>query len=256
MLADPGFWLVQGLNSLQLSMLLFLLSVGLTVIFGLMNFVNLAHGSLYALGALIGYSLAQWSGSFWFAFVAAPLLVALIGAGFYVTLIDRLRAAGPMNQVLVTFGLIFVLIDVQRYVWGSDQLGLAGGTPFAGAVQIFGEAYPAYRLFIIAVGLGVFALLYLLLEHTRLGAEVRAGVEARFDMRMGRWHDRPIGPHPMGSYQIAFAPDLFAEIVPWLALNRRGLTVFIHPETGDHVTDHSDYAIWLGEQREVDLSVL
>ncbi len=177
MLADPGFWLVQGLNSLQLSMLLFLLSVGLTVIFGLMNFVNLAHGSLYALGALIGYSLAQWSGSFWFAFVAAPLLVALIGAGFYVTLIDRLRAAGPMNQVLVTFGLIFVLIDVQRYFWGSDQLGLAGGTPFAGAVQIFGEAYPAYRLFIIAVGLGVFALLYLLLEHTRLGAEVRAGVD-------------------------------------------------------------------------------
>ena len=92
-------------------------------------------------------------------------------------------------------------------------------------------------------------------------AEVRAEVEARFDtspgnVRMGRWHDSPIGPHPMGSYQIAFAPDLFAEIVPWLALNRRGLTVFIHPETGDDVTDHSDYAIWLGTQRPVDLSVL
>ncbi len=99
-----------------------------------------------------------------------------------------------------------------------------------------------------------------------LAAEVRAGVEARFgmrpgdmrpgDMRMGRWHDEPIGPHPMGSYQIAFAPALFGEIVPWLALNRRGLTVFIHPETGDDRTDHSEYAIWLGEQREVDLSVL
>jgi DOPA 4,5-dioxygenase len=91
-----------------------------------------------------------------------------------------------------------------------------------------------------------------------------AEFEARFDtspsstsnIRMGRWHDNPVGPHPMGSYQIAFAPALFAEIVPWLALNRRGLTVFIHPETGDDVTDHSDYAIWLGEQRQVDLSVL
>ena len=91
--------------------------------------------------------------------------------------------------------------------------------------------------------------------------EVRAGFEARFadslgEIRMGRWHDDPIGPHPMGSYQIAFPPTLFGEILPWLALNRRGLTVFIHPETGDDVTDHSDYAIWLGEQRQVDLSVL
>ena len=98
-------------------------------------------------------------------------------------------------------------------------------------------------------------------------AELRAGFEARIDtgphdasdpgvIRMGRWHNKPIGPHPMGSYQIAFAADRFAEIVPWLALNRRGLTVFIHPETGDDVTDHSDYAIWLGTQRDVELSVL
>jgi aromatic ring-cleaving dioxygenase len=92
---------------------------------------------------------------------------------------------------------------------------------------------------------------------TKPAAEsVRAGVEARFEARLGRWHDQPIGPHPMGSFQIAFAPEMFAEIVPWLALNRRGLTVFIHPETGDDVSDHSDHAIWLGAQREVDLSVL
>ena len=108
---------------------------------------------------------------------------------------------------------------------------------------------------------GYHAHVYYNAETKPLAAEVRAGVEARFDgrpgdMRMGRWHDDPIGPHPMGSYQIAFAPELFAEIVPWLALNRRGLTVFIHPETGDDVTDHGDYAIWLGAQREVDLSVL
>ncbi len=89
-----------------------------------------------------------------------------------------------------------------------------------------------------------------------LAEAVRAGVAARFEARLGRWHDQPVGPHPMGSFQIAFEPALFAEIVPWLALNRRGLTVFIHPETGDDVSDHSAYAIWLGAQREVDLSVL
>ena len=98
-------------------------------------------------------------------------------------------------------------------------------------------------------------------ESKPRAVEVREGFEARFDgslgeVRMGRWHDNPIGPHPMGSYQIAFPPALFGEILPWLALNRRGLTVFVHPETGDDVSDHSDRAIWLGEQRPVDLSVL
>jgi DOPA 4,5-dioxygenase len=87
-------------------------------------------------------------------------------------------------------------------------------------------------------------------------AALRAEVEGRFDVRMGRWHDDPIGPHPMGSYQIAFAPALFADIVPWLALNRRGLTIFLHPETGDDVPDHSDHAIWLGTQQDIDLSAL
>jgi len=79
--------------------------------------------------------------------------------------------------VLVTFGLIFVLLDATRYVWGNDQLGLTGSVPFTGSVEILGETYPAYRLFIIVVGAAVFLALYLLLEHTRLGAEVRAGVD-------------------------------------------------------------------------------
>ncbi len=177
MLTDPGFWLVQALNSLQLAMLLFLLSVGLTVIFGLMNFVNLAHGSLYALGALVGYSIAKATGSAWWAYLLAPPAVAAVGALLYVTLIARLRTAGPLPQVLVTFGLIFVLIDAQRYLWGTDALGVTEGVPFDGTVQILGELYPAYRLFIIAIGLLVYAALHLLLNKTRLGAEVRAGVD-------------------------------------------------------------------------------
>ncbi|MCP4328329.1 MAG: DOPA 4,5-dioxygenase family protein [Alphaproteobacteria bacterium] len=87
-------------------------------------------------------------------------------------------------------------------------------------------------------------------------AELRNAIEARFDVRMGRWHDRPIGPHPMWSYQVAFAADLFADIVPWLALNHGELTVFIHPETGDDIADHTRHALWLGRQREIDISAL
>lgn len=177
MIGDGGFWFIQLLNSLQMSMLLFLLSVGLSVIFGLLNFVNLAHGSLYALGAFLGYSIAEASGSVWAAFVLAPLAVAGIGLVLYVTLIDRLRGAGPMNQVLVTFGLIFIVLDATRYFWGADALGVTEGVPFSGRITVFGQVYPAYRLFIIVLGFLVYLLLHLLLEHTRIGAEVRAGVD-------------------------------------------------------------------------------
>jgi DOPA 4,5-dioxygenase len=87
-------------------------------------------------------------------------------------------------------------------------------------------------------------------------AIVRQGVEESFQVRMGRWHDRPVGPHPCWSYQIAFEPELFGRIVPWLALNRRGLIVFVHPETGDDITDHTDFAIWMGERMDLDLDAL
>ncbi|HYZ25836.1 MAG TPA: DOPA 4,5-dioxygenase family protein [Geminicoccaceae bacterium] len=87
-------------------------------------------------------------------------------------------------------------------------------------------------------------------------AEVREAIEQRFDVTMGRWHDAPIGPHPSGSYQIAFAPELFGDLVPWLALNRRGLTVFVHPDTGDALADHTAHVIWLGDSRTLKLDAL
>lgn len=87
-------------------------------------------------------------------------------------------------------------------------------------------------------------------------ASLRSLVEERFDMRMGSWHDNPVGPHPIGSYQIAFVPELFGKIVPYLSLNRDGLTIFVHPDTGNVVPDHTDHAIWLGEQRELNISAL
>lgn len=174
---DSGFLATQFLNALQYSMLLFLLSIGLTVIFGLLHFINLAHGALYMMGAYIGVSIATATGSYWAAFVLAPLGVTAIGALLYFTLIERLRHAGPMNQVLVTFGLIFVFLDLARMGWGDIALGLEIPAALAGTTHLIGISYPAYRLFIIAVGLVVMAVLWAVLARTQIGAMIRAGVE-------------------------------------------------------------------------------
>ena len=179
MFLEPTFLAIQFLNGLQLASLLFLLSVGLSVVYGLMNFINLAHGTLYMLGAYIGLTVARESGSFWLALVGAPLAIAALGALFHVLLLRRMQAASPMKQVLVTFGLIFIGLDVVRYIWGDFTHSIETPAIFSGSVQLLGEVYPSYRLFVIGLGLFVFVALYLGLERTRLGAVVRAGVDDR-----------------------------------------------------------------------------
>ncbi len=87
-------------------------------------------------------------------------------------------------------------------------------------------------------------------------AELRARIERRFEVRMGRWRDAPVGPHPVPSYQVAFEPELFGDIIPWLALSRGGLSILVHPQTGDDRADHSDFAMWLGAALTLDLDKL
>lgn len=176
MATDFGFWTLQALNALQLSMLLFLLSIGLTVIFGLMHFVNLAHGSLYALGAYFAATLSA-IGGYWTGFLLAPVAVAGVGVLLYVGLIKRMRRSGPMAQVLVTFGLIFALLDLTRLFWGDLALALEVPSTFSGRIEMLGIEYPSYRLFIIFVGLVVFAGLTFVLARTQIGAMIRAGVD-------------------------------------------------------------------------------
>ncbi|MCI4662486.1 MAG: branched-chain amino acid ABC transporter permease [Neomegalonema sp.] len=173
---DASFWVLQGLNALQLSMLLFLLSVGLTVIFGLMHFVNLAHGSLYAMGAYVAASAAGLMG-YWAGVLLAPLAVAAFGVLLYWGLIRRMRRSGPMAQVLVTFGLIFVMLDLTRIVWGD--LALAAPMPelLSGRLTILGLEYPIYRLVIIVLGGLIYGGLYWVLSRTQIGAMIRAGVD-------------------------------------------------------------------------------
>ena len=176
MQADLGFWVLQGLNAVQLSMLLFLLSVGLTVIFGLMHFVNLAHGSLYALGAYAAATAGAAIG-FWGGLLVAPLAVAALGVVLYLVFIRRMRRAGPMAQVLVTFGLIFVMLDLTRIIWGAQALSAPVPALLDGRLTILGVEYPAYRLFVIALGLAIWGVLALVLGRTQIGAMIRAGVD-------------------------------------------------------------------------------
>jgi DOPA 4,5-dioxygenase len=87
-------------------------------------------------------------------------------------------------------------------------------------------------------------------------AQIRDALAAQFDVRLGRWHDQPVGPHPISMYQVVFLPQLFGEIVPWLMLHHQGLSILVHPTTGDDVVDHTDHALWLGEKLDLNIDSL
>ncbi len=93
-------------------------------------------------------------------------------------------------------------------------------------------------------------------ESRGVAARVRRALGARFDVQLGRWHDKPVGPHPKSMYQVAFSPDQFDKVVPWLMLNHKGLDVLIHPSTSEHVEDHSDRALWLGKKLRLNIGFL
>jgi branched-chain amino acid transport system permease protein len=179
MLLDPSFFAEQVLNSLQLAMLLFLLAIGLSVIFGLMDYLNLAHGTIYMFAAYAAFSIAQLGGSFWLCLLLAPLVSTAIGLALYFGLLRRVDAQGHLVQVLLTVGVIYVGADLVRIAYGDAPHNVPQPASLTGTVSLFGIEYPAYRLFIIVLGLVVQAALYVGLERTRLGAIVRAGVDDR-----------------------------------------------------------------------------
>ena len=169
--------LIQFLNALQFSMTLFLLAVGLTIIFGLMKIVNLAHGSLYMIGAYLGLSITNYTDSFWLALLIAPILTALIGAILYSLLFKHIQNADPMKQVLLTFGLIYIALDSVRLLWGTMSHSISAPNILSNSILLINEPYPSYRLFVIAIGLIVLFILYIILEKTKIGAKVRASVD-------------------------------------------------------------------------------
>jgi branched-chain amino acid transport system permease protein len=179
MLLDPQFLAEQILNSLQFSMLLFLLAIGLSVVFGLMDYLNLSHGTIYMFAAYVAFSITQLGGSFWAALLLAPLVAAAVGVLLYFALLKRAERGGHLTQVLLTVGVIYMGTDLLRIAYGDLPKGVSQPSLLSGAVDLFGIRYPSYRLFIIALGLLVMIVLHLALERTRLGALVRAGVDDR-----------------------------------------------------------------------------
>src|SRR6185295_8684531 len=158
MLLNPQFLAEQILNSLQFSMLLFLLAIGLSVVFGLMDYLNLSHGTIYMFAAYAAFSIAQFTGSFWAALLLAPVVAAVIGMLLYLLLLKRAERTGHLTQVLLTVGVIYIGIDLIRIAYGDLPKGVPQPEILNGAVNLFGILYPAYRLFIIALGFVVMAV--------------------------------------------------------------------------------------------------
>ena len=170
----------QFLNGLQLGVMLFLMSAGLTLVFGIMRVINLAHGSLYMVGAYVAATVANLTGSFLLGLLAAVPAAALTGMVMEVVVLRVLYDRDHLDQVLATFGLILFFNELTRIIWGRQPLFMDVPSWLSGTVEILpGMPYPAYRLAIIGVGGLVAAFLYFLFKKTRLGMQIRAGAENR-----------------------------------------------------------------------------
>jgi branched-chain amino acid transport system permease protein len=168
--------LEQSLNGLQYGLMLFLLAAGLTLVFGIMDVINLAHGSLYMIGAFLAAAFWQALQSFFPALVLAMLTTALIGLVLERVLYRRLQRMSHLSQVLATFALVLIANETVKIVFGAQPLMIGMPERLSGAVEILPDLhYPAFRLLIIAVGLAVAVGLYLLVNHTRAGMWMRAG---------------------------------------------------------------------------------
>lgn len=171
-----AFYTIQILNGLSLAMLLFLIASGLSVIFGLMRIINLAHGSFYLLGGYVGLSTIAHTGSFWLAIVAAAAVVAVVGMALQHALLQRVQG-NELGQVLMSFGVLLVISDLALWFWGGLPQTLARPDFLDGALRFGGLVFPKYRVALILCGLLVSVLIWFLIERTRIGALIRAGVD-------------------------------------------------------------------------------
>jgi len=176
------FWVIQTLNSLALGGLLFMLSSGFALIFGLMRIANLTHGSLFMIGAYIAAAVLKGGFNLVVAALVAMAVVGLIGA-IIERFILRSLSGNSQGQVLATLGLSFIAADACLMIWGGDPIPINAPEMLRAPMQMFGFMFPTYRLVVLLISIICAILLYLLMERTRLGAMIRAGVD---DMQMAR----------------------------------------------------------------------
>ncbi|MBN0986099.1 branched-chain amino acid ABC transporter permease [Amphritea pacifica] len=177
---DTSLFLVQLLNGVQYGLLLFLIASGLTLVFGVMGILNLAHGSMYMIGAYLAYYFTTLTDSFLLAFIISGSIALVIGIIIERFLIIHLYKRDHLDQVLLTVGLIFIFNATQSFVWGNDPLGIEVPELLSGSIRLTDIVeYPVYRLFISLLCLLVAATMYFTINKTRLGMMIRAGESDR-----------------------------------------------------------------------------
>ena len=168
--------LIICLHGLVYGVLIFLVASGLSLVFGMMGVLNLAHASFYMLGAYLGYGVLQITGNFWLALIIGPILAAAAGSLTQEFLLKPLRHAGHLFELLLTIGLSFVIMEGVKFVWGTEPMPVPVPQALSGSVEILGSTYPVYRLFVFFFGLAVLGGLALVLYKTSLGMIVRAAI--------------------------------------------------------------------------------
>lgn len=169
-------YVTQGLHGLVYGMLLFLVASGLTLVFGMMGILNIAHAAFYMLGAYVAYTTVQATGSFWLSLLVAPIVIGLLGAAVERWLLRRTHAFGHAYELLLTFGLFFMISEGVRWIWGSNPLQVPIPAGLTGSVPFVGSQYPVYRLFILAASSVICAGMALVLLRTRIGIIIRSAV--------------------------------------------------------------------------------
>lgn len=177
---DLATFLIQLLNAVQYGLLLFLVASGLTLIFGIMGIINLAHGSFYMIGAYLAWSLSSRLGNFWVAIALGIVLTVLLGMLLEWLLIKRLYRRDHLYQVLLTYGLILIFEELRSIVWGDDVHGVPIPDVLSASIPLTDTlAYPVYRLWMSGVCVVLAVLMYWMIQHTRLGMMIRAGASNR-----------------------------------------------------------------------------
>jgi len=171
-----GLYATQGLHGLVYGMLLFLVSAGLTLVFGMMGILNVGHAAFYMLGAYLAWTVVHWTGSFWLALAVAPLLVGALGVLVERFLLRRIHAFGHAYELLLTFGLFYMVSEATRWIWGSYTLQVPMPPALAGSVPFLGGQYPVYRLFILGVSALICLGMAVALLRTRVGIIIRSTV--------------------------------------------------------------------------------
>ena len=171
-----SIYIIQAMHGLVYGMLLFLVASGLTLVFGMMGVLNLAHAAFYMLGAYLAYTVTVYSGNFWLSLIVAPLIVGVLGALIERFLLRKAHRGGHVAELLLTFGVFYVLSELVRLIWGSNPLPVPVPPLLTGDIPFMGMTYPIYRLFILMFSAIILTGMALLLIRTRLGILVRASV--------------------------------------------------------------------------------